>query len=138
VGEINNIMKKILCFGTFDGLHPGHISFLKQAREYGDYLTVVIARDENVKKIKGEYPLEDEKKRFKNIKENSLVDVVLLGKKDLSYEIISEIKPDVICLGYDQRVDEKKIWSLDKIKIVRLLPYREDIYKSSKINRLKK
>ena len=131
-------MKKILCFGTFDGLHPGHISFLKQAREYGDYLTVVIARDENVKKIKGEYPLEDEKKRFKNIKENSLVDVVLLGKKDLSYEIISEIKPDVICLGYDQRVDEKKIWSLDKIKIVRLLPYREDIYKSSKINRLKK
>jgi FAD synthetase len=128
-------MKKILCFGTFDGLHPGHISFLRQARKYGDYLVVVIARDKNVKKLKGKYPVQNELERFKNIKKNSLVDEAILGKEEIDYDIIKEINPDVICLGYDQKVDEKKIKKLYNKKIIRLLPYKEDIYKSSKINR---
>ncbi|MHA1679090.1 MAG: adenylyltransferase/cytidyltransferase family protein, partial [Promethearchaeota archaeon] len=59
--------KKVLCFGTFDILHPGHVSFLKQARKYGNYLVVVVARDENVKKIKGKYPLDNELKRIENL-----------------------------------------------------------------------
>jgi len=28
-------MKKILVFGTFDGLHSGHLNFLEQAKKYG-------------------------------------------------------------------------------------------------------
>ena len=45
-------MKKVMVFGTFDGLHEGHLDFFRQAREYGDYLIVAVARDVNVKKIK--------------------------------------------------------------------------------------
>ena len=44
---------KIMTFGTFDIFHLGHKSFLKQAREFGNYLIVVIARDKTVKNIKG-------------------------------------------------------------------------------------
>ncbi|HLC71304.1 MAG TPA: adenylyltransferase/cytidyltransferase family protein, partial [Candidatus Nanoarchaeia archaeon] len=38
-------MKTVMCFGTFDILHPGHLHYLQQAKKYGDYLMVVIARD---------------------------------------------------------------------------------------------
>ncbi|MCD4694128.1 adenylyltransferase/cytidyltransferase family protein, partial [bacterium] len=53
-------MIKVMCFGTFDNLHLGHLFYLKEAKKFGDYLVVVIARDNNVKKIKGRCPREDE------------------------------------------------------------------------------
>jgi len=125
--------KKVLCFGTFDGLHPGHLSFLKQAKKYGNYLTVVVARDENVKKIKGSYPFYNELLRLRRIRESKLVKEAILGKIFFSYDIIKEINPDVICVGYDQKVDKRKIKEKYNLKVVRLLPYKEDIYKSSKL-----
>ena len=46
-------MKKVMVFGTFDIVHMGHIHMFEQAREYGDKLIVIVARDNNVEKIKG-------------------------------------------------------------------------------------
>ena len=43
-------MKRVLIFGTFDGIHEGHLNLFKQAKKYGDYLIVVVGRDENIKK----------------------------------------------------------------------------------------
>ncbi|MBI2582387.1 adenylyltransferase/cytidyltransferase family protein, partial [Candidatus Woesearchaeota archaeon] len=31
-------MKKVMCFGTFDLLHLGHLNYFQQAKKYGDYL----------------------------------------------------------------------------------------------------
>ncbi len=45
-----------MVFGTFDRLHPGHVFFLKKARELGDYLIVVIARSETVEMLKRHAP----------------------------------------------------------------------------------
>ena len=67
-------MKKVMCFGTFDKLHPGHLSYLEQAKEYGEYLVVVVARDKRVKKIKGKFPQENEKLRQKNLIQANVVD----------------------------------------------------------------
>jgi len=55
---------KIMLFGTFDIFHEGHRDFLRQAREYGDYLIVVIARDETVKNVKGKLPRNNESVRL--------------------------------------------------------------------------
>ena len=46
-------MVTVMAFGTFDVLHPGHHFYLEQARKLGDNLVVVVARDANVKKLKG-------------------------------------------------------------------------------------
>lgn len=45
-------MKKVLAFGTFDGFHRGHLSFLEQAKSHGNYLIVVVARDKTAEKVK--------------------------------------------------------------------------------------
>lgn len=39
-------MKKVITYGTYDLLHVGHINLLRRAKEYGDYLVVVLSSDE--------------------------------------------------------------------------------------------
>ncbi len=134
-------MKKIIVFGTFDIFHPGHQDFFRQAKKFGDFLVVVVARDKNVKDTKGAWPNNNEKKRLGNVSRYNLVDKAILGNKndtkDYKYKILQEEKPDVICLGYDQRVNKKELqkklkeYRMDRVKVVRLKPYKEDIYKSS-------
>ena len=126
--------KKVLVFGTFDLLHPGHISFLEQAKMHGDELYVVIARDKTVEKIKGITPEQDENKRKNNIEQLPFVTKAVFGNTDNYYVIIEEIKPDIICLGYDQNEMELK----EELKkrnlhpqMYRLNPYRPEQYKSS-------
>jgi cytidyltransferase-like protein len=45
----------VMVFGTFDFLHKGHLNFFKQARSLAKnpYLIASVARDYNVKRIKG-------------------------------------------------------------------------------------
>jgi len=130
-------MKKVLVFGTFDRLHLGHLNFFKQAKKYG-FLFIVVARDQTVKEIKGRWPRQNEKKRMTAIEKIGLAKKVLLGNLENPYLIIKKIKPNIICLGYDQKSftkdlpDKIKEFGL-KIKIVRLKAYKPNIYKSSKI-----
>lgn len=131
-------MKKVLVFGTFDQLHPGHLNFFKQAKKYG-FLFVVVARDQTVKKLKKKKTQQKEKIRQMTLKKTGLANKVLLGNLKNPYTIIKKIKPDVICLGYDQKFFikdlPKKIKEFElKTKIVRLKAYKPNIYKSSKIS----
>jgi len=127
-------MKKVICFGTFDILHLGHFNYFKQAKELGDYLIVVVARDENIsKKI-----IFSEKERLELISHLDIVDKVVLGSLNDHFKVIKDNKPDVICLGYDHKVTRKKLAEeLTKLNlhpiIKRMKPYQEDKYKSSKI-----
>lgn len=129
-------MKKVMVAGTFDIFHLGHEYFLKEARKNGDELIVVIARDENVLRIKGRKTKNSEDKRLKMILESGLADEVILGNKGNIFDIIEEIKPDVICLGYDQPIDENKLKEEIKkrnliIEIIRLKSFKPEIYKNS-------
>ena len=38
-------MKKVITYGTYDLLHPGHINLLKGAKELGDFLIVGVTND---------------------------------------------------------------------------------------------
>jgi len=130
-----------MVFGTFDIFHEGHKNFLEQAREFGDYLIVVVARDKTVEKVKKRLPQNDESTRLENIKESSLADEAVLGSLENKYEAIEKYKPNVICLGYDQETFTENLrekleeFNLDKTKIVRLKSYHPEKYKSSKLRK---
>ena len=94
--------------GTFDLLHLGHIYYLKEAKSLGDRLAVVIATDSTVRRLKHE-PINPEKIRLELIKELKIVDEAYIGYEEDMYEIVKEIKPDIIALGFDHIHDEDKI-----------------------------
>jgi len=101
-------MVKVMATGTFDLLHLGHIYYLKEAKKLGDKLAVVVATDATVRRLKHE-PVNPERVRMELIKELAIVDEAHIGHEDDMYEIVKEVKPDIIALGYDQIHNEKKI-----------------------------
>lgn len=131
-------MTTVICFGSLDILHPGHIYFLKQAKRLGDKLVVVVARDSTINEIKGVTPRYNEKERVEHIRDLKIADRVMLGYETDKYEVIEEINPDVIALGYDQdsfadKLKEEMEKRRMKPKIIRLNAYKEEHYKSSKL-----
>ncbi len=132
-------MKKVIAFGSFDILHEGHRHYLNEAKGYGDYLIVVVARDDNILRFKGRKPRNDQNYRLKQVKNLDFVDEAVSGDKEDILKVLERHKPDVICLGYDQKtVDADKLrQELEKRKlkaeIIRAKPYKENVYKSSKL-----
>ena len=131
-------MTIVMCFGSFDVLHPGHMYYLREAKKFGDKLIVVVAKESTIKKIKGKEPKYSERERLEHVRDVNYVDKAVLGYEADPYEIIEEINPDVICLGYDQdsyseNLAEKLKERGMSPKIYRLKPYKEHVYKSSKL-----
>ena len=132
-------MKKVLVFGTFDGLHEGHMKFLEQARRHGNYMIGVVTRDSNVVKTKGAGPMNGERKRLNDVRKH--VDLAILGEKKVTYSLIKRLKPDVICIGYDQRptmTEARKILrkiDMEGVVLKTMKPYRPRAYKSSILNK---
>jgi len=135
-------LKKVMVFGTFDGLHKGHLHFFRQAKNLAPKIKLIvsIARDKNVLKIKGRLPLKNERERMMTVKKSGLVDkVVLAGKTNHIPHILKE-SPHIIALGYDQKRYVKNLKKDLKekgilVEIVRLKPYQQNIYKSHLLNK---
>lgn len=129
-------MIKVLVAGTFDIIHPGHLFLLKEAKKKGDYLTVIIARDFSVKKIKGKLPHNKQNVRIKNLKKTKIANQIILGNTGDKLVIVAKIRPDIICLGYDQQITISSLGKgLKKLnlapKIIRLSALKPNKYKSS-------
>ena len=134
-------MKKVIVFGTFDYLHPGHSHFFSQAKKLGDYLIVVVATDQNVLKAKGSLPKLTQDKRLEAVLKLSEVDKAILGSETMDYiTTLKEERPEFLALGYDQKFSletlrlELKKNGLGSIRLVRLKPHHPHKYKSSLLN----
>lgn len=131
-------MIRVLCFGTFDGLHAGHDAFLRQVAEAGDEVWVVLARDITVVHVKGQLPAINEQDRLKALQVHPSVYQARLGNLEDKYQVIDEIRPQIIVLGYDQKAFTSDLGSeLAKrghmVEIRRAKPYQADFYKTSKL-----
>ena len=127
-------MKKVMVFGTFDGLHDGHLDFFRQAKEHGDFLIAVAGRDVNIKKIKGHFPKRRDRERLTDLQRCKLVDKPVLGYEDDVYMTIETLKPDVICLGYDQISFSKNLKSELKKRGLKIEIFRMKGYKPNKMH----
>jgi cytidyltransferase-like protein len=132
-------LRVVLVGGVYDILHLGHLAVLAEAKTYGDVLVVVIATDTTVEILKGRRPVFPEEDRRALVESLKPVDAAILGYEDvgMGYEqVIDEVKPDIIALGYDQDsvarvvielVEKKKL----DVRIVRLSKFDREKYLSS-------
>jgi FAD synthetase len=129
----------VMTFGTFDLLHPGHLYYLSEAKKLWDYLITVVARDETVESVKWKQPRENENIRLKKLTNSGLVDKVLLGSLTDHFAMILEMKPDILCFGYDQRsfnddrLSQYLKWHQFNPQIVILPSFKPEKWKSSRL-----
>lgn len=93
--------------GTFDLLHPGHLSSLRQAKAACDYLVVAINSDASVRRYKGSSrPVQNETARAEILAAMEMVDMVVVFEEDTPLELIRAIKPDVLVKGGQYKLEE--------------------------------
>lgn len=97
-----------VCGGVFDILHPGHGFMLSRARQLGDVLVVIVARDSTVASRK-RIPIVPQEQRVEMLQYLRPVDIAVLGEEGDPLKIVEKIRPDVIVLGPDQHHDGERI-----------------------------
>jgi D-beta-D-heptose 7-phosphate kinase/D-beta-D-heptose 1-phosphate adenosyltransferase len=132
--------KVVLTNGCFDLLHRGHLHLLREAEKLGDLLIVAVNSDRSVTKVKGpERPVLSEADRAELIAALEMVDYVVLFDEPDPYNVVKELRPNVLVKGGD--------WAKDKIigaelveedggKVV-VVPYLEGHSTSQMIERIR-
>ncbi len=93
--------------GCFDILHRGHIEYLAKAASLGDVLVIGLNTDQSVKNIKGpQRPVQDEKSRALVLASLTFVTAVVFFNEDTPYNLIEQIKPDVLVKGADYQKED--------------------------------
>jgi rfaE bifunctional protein nucleotidyltransferase chain/domain len=97
----------VLCHGTFDLIHTGHIRHLQEAKRQGDSLFVTITADKYVNKGPGR-PVFSETLRAENLSALSCVDYVGIVPFESAEEPILRIKPNLYVKGneYENAADD--------------------------------
>lgn len=104
------LLKIVLIGGVFDIVHPGHIHTLKDAKNQGDVLVVVVARSSTALRINKQRKIyHNETLRKELVSSIRYVDYAIIGREGTLYDTVEFVKPDIIALGYDQIHTEKEI-----------------------------
>lgn len=99
--------KPVFTNGCFDVLHKGHLKLLEEARSFGDVLIVGLNSDSSVKRLKGERrPVNDQAIRAAALSSLDFVDFTVIFDEDTPFELLSELRPDVLVKGGDYRAED--------------------------------
>lgn len=99
--------KIVFTNGCFDILHAGHVSVLEFSRAKGDVLVVGLNSDASVKRLKGPTrPINKEADRALVLAALEAVDAVCVFTEDTPYNLIKEVRPDVLVKGGDYKPSE--------------------------------
>ncbi len=99
--------KRVITYGTYDLLTPGHIQHFRDTKQMGDYLIVGVSTDEfnAIKGKKCKIPYADRKKVIEAIK---YVDAVIAEQAWDQKELdIKKYKIDILTMGSDWQGDER-------------------------------
>ena len=101
------IKKIVFTNGCFDLIHPGHIDYLRKAKEFGDLLIVGINSDKSITRIKGkDRPINNLETRIKNLEAFPFIDKIISFDEDTPESLINSIVPDVLVKGADYSIEE--------------------------------
>jgi rfaE bifunctional protein nucleotidyltransferase chain/domain len=90
----------VLCHGTFDLMHTGHIRHLQSARQLGDVLVVTLTGDRYVRKGPGR-PVFGEDLRAENLAALACVDHVAINQEETALNVIEALHPALYVKGSD-------------------------------------
>jgi len=88
--------------GCFDILHPGHVEYLRRARELGHILVVGLNDDASVTRLKGpSRPVNELGARAAVLGGLASVDYIVAFPEDTPQRLIELIRPDILTKGAD-------------------------------------
>jgi len=100
IGPIPRTKKVIMCHGTFDVVHPGHVRHLMYAKSKADILIASLTTDEHIKKANFR-PFIPEDIRALNLAALDMVDYVVIDREPTPLYHLDEIQPDYFAKGYE-------------------------------------
>lgn len=127
-------MTRVLIFGTFDHLHPGHQFVIHEAMRRGE-TWIVVARDETVVRIKGKRPRQSQEERLRSVQDAFPDAHPILGAPEDYLTPVREVEPDLILLGYDQKLPPGVTDQDLHCAVERLPAFEPEKYKSSRRKR---
>src|SRR5262249_12080899 len=96
--------KVIMCHGTFDIVHPGHVRHLLYAKSKGDILVASLTADAHI--VKANFrPFVPQELRAFNLAALEVVDFVVIDNDPTPIKNIAVIKPDYFAKGYEYTRD---------------------------------
>jgi D-glycero-beta-D-manno-heptose 1-phosphate adenylyltransferase len=136
--------KLVVTNGCFDLLHPGHVTYLENARNLGEALLVGINGDDATRQLKGPgRPVNSEADRAAVLAALASVDGVCIFAEKTATRFLSAAKPDIYVKGGDYTLatlnqDERRAVESagGKIVIVPFVPGKSTTALLEKISRL--
>lgn len=102
-----NKERVVMTNGCFDLLHPGHITYLEQAKALGDRLIIAVNDDASVSRLKGKHrPINPLSHRMAVLAGLAAVDWVVPFSEDTPERLITRVLPDILVKGGDYKVSE--------------------------------
>jgi D-beta-D-heptose 7-phosphate kinase/D-beta-D-heptose 1-phosphate adenosyltransferase len=99
--------KIVFTNGCFDILHAGHVTYLQQAKQLGDYLVVAINDDASVKRLKGDTrPINNTRQRMAVLAGIGAVDCVTSFADNTPERLLKYLQPDILVKGGDYSLDQ--------------------------------
>ena len=100
IGPRPRAKRAIMCHGTFDIVHPGHVRHLLYAKSKGDILIASLTADAHIEKANFR-PFVPQELRAFNLAALEMVDYVVIDRNATAIENIGIIKPDYFAKGYE-------------------------------------
>jgi D-beta-D-heptose 7-phosphate kinase / D-beta-D-heptose 1-phosphate adenosyltransferase len=97
----------VMTNGCFDILHAGHVHYLRQAKQLGDYLIVAVNDDNSVRRLKGQTrPINKLKERLAVLSALECVDWLISFSEDTPQDLICALKPNILVKGGDYNPED--------------------------------
>ncbi len=100
VGNRPRSKKVIMCHGTFDVVHPGHVRHLLYAKSKGDILIASLTCDQHIAKANFR-PYVPEELRAINLAALEMVDYVIIDREPTPLANLARLQPDFFAKGYE-------------------------------------
>ncbi|MBI3011656.1 MAG: adenylyltransferase/cytidyltransferase family protein [Candidatus Omnitrophica bacterium] len=109
--------KVIMCHGTFDLVHPGHIRHLMYAKSKADILITSLTCDAHIAKANFR-PFVPQDLRAMNLAALEVVDYVMVDENPTPIDTIAFLQPDFFAKGYEYSKDGLHPKTREELKVL--------------------